>query len=141
MRKLLKKYGFVRNRLTTDKLPSYAGAIRQLRIESRHQTDRWANDRAENSHQPTRRRERKMQRFKGSGSAQRFLSTHAAVYNAFNVQRHLKSRETHRTLRSGGARQPPQLDPKQVVSLSSSFTRERDNARAAAAACDRCQRI
>jgi putative transposase len=75
MRKLLKKYGFVPNRLTTDKLPSYAGAIRQLRIESRHQTDRWANNRAENSHQPTRRRERKMQRFKGSGSAQRFLST------------------------------------------------------------------
>ena len=49
------------------------------------------NNRAENSHQPTRRRERKMQRFKSAGSAQKFLSAHAAVYNTFNVQRHLTS--------------------------------------------------
>ena len=52
-----------------------------------------------NSHQPTRRRERKMQRFKSPGSAQKFLSTHAAVYNTFNVQHHLISAQTHRTLR------------------------------------------
>ena len=101
MRALLKKYGFVPERMTTDKLPSYAAAVRELGIEGRHRTDRWANNRAENSHQPTRRRERKMQRFKSSGSAQRFLSTHAAVYNAFNAQRHLTTRPTHRTLRSG----------------------------------------
>jgi putative transposase len=55
---------------------------------------------AENSHQPTRRRERKMQRFKSPGAAQTFLSTHAAGYNIFNVQRHLASAQTHRTLRA-----------------------------------------
>ena len=101
MRKLLKKYGFVPERMTTDKLASYAAAARELGVERRHRTDRWANNRAENSHQPTRRRERKMQRFKSPGSDQRFLSTHAAVYNVFNVQRHLSSRPTHRVLRSG----------------------------------------
>jgi putative transposase len=58
------------------------------------------NNRAENSHQPTRRRERKMRRFKSSGSAQKFLSTHAAVYNIFNVQRHLTSARTHHVLRA-----------------------------------------
>src|SRR5271157_3634550 len=61
---------------------------------------RWKNNRAENSHQPTRRRERKMQRFKSAGSAQKFLSTHAAVYNTFNVQRHLTSAQSHRVLRA-----------------------------------------
>jgi putative transposase len=58
------------------------------------------NNRAENSHQPTRRRERKMQRFKSPGSAQKFLSSHAAIYNIFNVQRHLTSAQTHRALRA-----------------------------------------
>ena len=57
-------------------------------------------NRAENSHQPTRRRERKMQRFKSAGSAQKFLSTHAAAYNTFNVQRHLTSAKSHRALRA-----------------------------------------
>ena len=65
-----------------------------------HELGRWRNNRAENSHQPTRRRERKMQRFKSTGSAQRFLSFHAATYNAFNVQRHLTSASTHRVFRA-----------------------------------------
>jgi len=78
MRKLLKNYAFVPERLVTDDLRSYGAAAHDLGIESRHERGRWKNNRAENSHQPTRRRERKMQRFKSAGSAQRFLSTHAA---------------------------------------------------------------
>ena len=100
MRKLLKKFGFVPDRLITDDLRSYGAAARELGIESRHERGRWNNNRVENSHQPTRRRERKMQRFKSPGSAQKFLSAHAAVYNIFNVQRHLVSAQTHRTFRA-----------------------------------------
>jgi transposase-like protein len=100
MRKLLKKYGFVPDRMITDDLRSYGAAARDLGIDSRHERGQWRNNRAENSHQPTRRRERKMQRFKSRGSAQRFLSTHAAVYNTFNVQRHLTTRRTHRAFRA-----------------------------------------
>jgi putative transposase len=62
------------------------------------------NNRAENSHQPTRRKERKMQRFKSAGSAQRSLFAHAAVFNTFTVQRHLTSASTHRTFRAAAMR-------------------------------------
>jgi putative transposase len=70
MRELLKKYAFIPDRVVTDDLRSYGAAARDLGIESRHERGRWKNNRAENSHQPTRRRERKMQRFKSAGSAQ-----------------------------------------------------------------------
>jgi putative transposase len=100
MRKLLKKYAIVPERMVTDDLRSYSAAVRDLGMENRHDRGRWKNNRAENSHQPTRRRELKMQRFKSAGSAQKFLSAHAAVFNTFNVQRHLTSAQTHRTLRN-----------------------------------------
>jgi transposase-like protein len=100
MRKLFRKYGFALTIVVTDNLRSYGAAARHLGMERRHRTGRWRNNRAEISHQPTRRRECKMQGFKNAGSAQRFLSSHAAVYNTFNVQRHLTSARTHRTFRA-----------------------------------------
>src|SRR5277367_4206358 len=99
MRKLLKKHGFAPDVPVTDQLRSYAAAKSELRLTARHEQGLRRNNRAENSHLPVRRRERKMQRFKSPRSAQRFLSVHAAVQNAFNVQRHLVSRDTLRALR------------------------------------------
>ena len=95
LRKLLKKQGFAPDVLVTDKLRSYGAVRSEIGLSARHDQGLRANNRAENSHQPTRRRERKMQRFKSPGSAQRFLSVHAAVQNTFNFQRHLTSRRTH----------------------------------------------
>ncbi len=100
MRKLLRKTGFAPELLVTDRLRSYGAAFRELGLTARHEQGLRKNNRAENSHQPVRRRERKMQRFKSAASAQRFLSTHAAVYNHFNAQCHLVSPRTFRTYRA-----------------------------------------
>jgi putative transposase len=89
IRKLLKKQGFAPEVRVTDKLRSCGAAKSEIGLSARHDQGLRANNRAENSHQPTRRCERKMQRFKSPGSAQHFLSVHAAVHNTFNVQRHL----------------------------------------------------
>ena len=80
-------------------------AIRLLALSAQHEQGLRKNNRAENSHQPVRRRERKMQRFKSPASAQRFLAVHATVYNLFNVQRHLVSRRTLRQFRGDAMRQ------------------------------------
>ena len=105
MRKLLRKQGFAPDELVTDKLGSYGAARRELGLNARHEQGLRKNNRAENSHQPVRRRERKQQRFKSAGSAQRFLSAHAAVHNTFNVSRHLISRRTLHTFWAEAAEQ------------------------------------
>jgi transposase-like protein len=99
MRELLKKQGFAPEVLVTDKLRSYDAATSEIGLSARHEQGLRQNNRAENSHQPTRRRERTIQRFRSPGSAQRFLPIHAAVQNTFDVQRHLTSRRTLRVLR------------------------------------------
>src|SRR5215470_6099294 len=87
MRKPLKRQGFAPKLLVTDKLRSYAAAFRRLRLTCRHEQGLRKNNRAENSHQAVRRRERKLQRFKSARSAQRFLSVYGTVHtpSTFNA--------------------------------------------------------
>ena len=100
LRKLLKRQGFAPRTIVTDRLRSYAAALRDLGFAGHHEMGLRANNRAENSHLPIRQRERKMQRFKSAKSAQRFLFVHAAIYNTINLQRHLISRSTLRLFRA-----------------------------------------
>ena len=100
LRKLLQNQGITPTKIVTDKLRSYGAALRDLEIEHVHDTTNRLNNRAESSHVPIRRRERKMQRFKSHKSAHIFLSIYGPIYNLFNTQRHLISRQTLRTLRS-----------------------------------------
>jgi putative transposase len=85
--------------IVTDKLRSYGVAHREVMPEAIHVTDQYANNRAEQSHEVTRVRERGMRRFKSTSQAQRFLGTHAAVYNLFNLGRHIISANHYRNLR------------------------------------------
>ena len=98
-RRLLNRHRDELRKIVTDKLRSYGVARRELIPETIHDTSQYANNRAELSHQPTRVRERGMRRFKSSHQAQRFLAVHSAVYNLFNLGRHLVSAEHYRTLR------------------------------------------
>lgn len=105
LRKLAKNQGVRPEAIVTDKLASYRAAARDLRLTDRHRPGGMReNNRAENSHLPIRRRERKQQKFKSIASAQRFLATHAAVYNVFNLQPHLIRRPTLRQFRAEAGR-------------------------------------
>jgi putative transposase len=100
MRKPLRKQGFAPTDITTDGLRPHGAAFAEMGLTARHEQGLRKNNRAEVSHQPVRRRERKMQWLKSPGSAQRFVSMHSAVYNTFNTQRHLISRRTLRIFRA-----------------------------------------
>jgi putative transposase len=87
-------------RLVTDGLRSYGVAQRAILPDVRHRTSRYLNNRAENSHRPTRRRERQMQRFKSADQAQRFVSVHAMIYGHFRPRRHLVAAAAYRRIRA-----------------------------------------
>ena len=98
-KRLLRRHDGEPREIVTDKLRSYGVAQRELIPETIHNTSQYANNRAELSHQPTRVRERGMRRFKSTAQAQRFLNVHAAVYNLFNLGRHLVGAGHYRKLR------------------------------------------
>src|SRR5262245_12254643 len=96
LRKLLKGLTYVPRVLITDKLRSYGAAKREVLPGVDHRQHRYLNNRAENSHQPTRQRERRMQRFKSSGQAQRFLSAYGPIAQHFRLRRHRVSALAYR---------------------------------------------
>lgn len=99
MKKLMKRHGCAKV-VTTDGLRSYGAAMKALNIAERQEVGRWANNRVENSHQPFRRRERAMLRFRRMKTLQQFASVHASFHNHFNQERHLVSREIYKERRS-----------------------------------------
>ena len=99
-KRLLRVHKGEPRKIVTDKLRSYGVAHRELIPETIHDTSQYANNRAELSHEPTRVRERGMRKFKSMHQAHRFLNVHAAVYNLFNLGRHLVSAENYRYFRA-----------------------------------------
>jgi putative transposase len=99
LKKTLKRHGRV-GKVVTDLLRSYGAALNELGIRDLKETCRWANNRAENSHQPFRRRERAMLRFRRMRTLQKFAAVHASVHNHFNQQRSLSSRRNFKANRA-----------------------------------------
>jgi len=100
LRRLLAGLQYVPRVIVTDKLRSYGVAQRRLLPGVEHRQSRYLNNRAENSHRPTRRRERQMQRFKSPHQAQHFLSAHAFIHGHFHPRRHLLAANAYRTIRA-----------------------------------------
>jgi len=108
LRKTMKRYGRP-EAIVTDKLRSYHAAMKVIGNAERQETGRWLNNRAENSHQPFRRRERAMAKFRSAKSLQKFASIHASVHNLFNQERHLYNRENFKLNRSAALAEWRQL--------------------------------
>jgi putative transposase len=99
LKKMMKRHGKP-NVVVTDRLRSYGAAMKEIGNADVQETGRWLNNRAENSHQPFRRRERAMMRFRRMHPLQKFSSVHASVHNHFNQERHLVSRYIYKERRS-----------------------------------------
>jgi putative transposase len=99
-RRLLKGLDYEPRVIVTDKLQSYGVARRKLLPKIEHRQSHYLNNRAENSHRPTRRRERQMQRFKSPEQAQDFLSAHAFIHGHFHPRRHLLTASSYRAVRN-----------------------------------------
>jgi len=108
LRKTMKRYGHP-NAIVTDRLRSYRAAMKEIGNEARQVTGPWLNNRAENSHQPFRRRERAMAKFRSAKSLQKFASIHSSVHNHFNQERHLYSRKNFKINRSAALAEWRQL--------------------------------
>ena len=98
-KKLLKGLRYAPRVMITDKLASYGAARKQMRLSIEHRQHKGLNNRAENSHQPTRQKERQMKKFKSPGKAQRFLSAHGPINNLFRPRRHLLNATAYRAAR------------------------------------------
>ena len=100
LKRIMKKYGAPRS-IVTDGLRAYSAAMTEIGVAAeRHEVGGRLNNRAENSHQPFRRRERAMQRFRSMKTLQNFSSNHAQVHNQFNQERHLVTRQVYKQRRS-----------------------------------------
>ena len=99
IKKALKRHGSPKA-ITTDGLRSYGAAMRELGNAEKREVGRWANNRAENSHQPFRRRERAMTRFRRMHTLQKFAAVHASFHNHFGMERHLTGRDQMKAHRS-----------------------------------------
>ena len=108
LKRALKRFSSPRS-IVTDRLRSYRAALSDLGIAGRQDTTRWLNNRAENSYQPFRRRERSMQRFRSPATLQKFVSVHAAIHNHFNLDRHLTRRTDFRQRRDAALAEWRQL--------------------------------
>ena len=108
LKRTLKRYGKPWS-VVTDRLASYRAAMKIIGNEKSQECRRWLNNRAENSHQPFRRREGAMSRFRDIKTLQKFASSHASIFNHFNVDRHLMDRATFRQNRSAALTEWRQL--------------------------------
>ena len=110
LKRAMKRYGRPAS-IVTDRLKSYRAAMKVIGNEGCQETRRWLNNRAENSHQPFRRREGAMARFRDIKTLQKFASIHASIYNHFNHQRHLNRRDTFKQARATAVAEWRQLAP------------------------------